>query len=35
VLEAAGYDFGMFTTPVEERGQQPDRDEEHDRWVGR
>jgi len=35
VLEAAGYPFGMFTTPVEERGKQPDRDEENDRWVGR
>ena len=35
VLEAGGYPFGMFTTPVEERGTQPDRTEEHDRWVGR
>jgi UDP-N-acetylglucosamine 2-epimerase (non-hydrolysing) len=35
VLEAAGYPFGMFTTPLEERGVQPDRTEEHDRWVGR
>jgi UDP-N-acetylglucosamine 2-epimerase (non-hydrolysing) len=35
VLEAAGYPFGMFTTPFAERGVQPDRAEEHDRWVGR
>lgn len=35
VLEAAGYDFAMLANPVEERGQQPDRDEENDRWVGR
>lgn len=35
VLEAAGYPFGMFTTPSEGRGAQPDRHEEHDRWVGR
>jgi UDP-N-acetylglucosamine 2-epimerase (non-hydrolysing) len=35
VLEAAGYPFGMFTTPLDERGVQPDRTEEHDRWVGR
>jgi UDP-N-acetylglucosamine 2-epimerase (non-hydrolysing) len=35
VLEAGGYPFGMFSTPVHERGVQPDRAEEHDRWVGR
>jgi len=35
VLEAAGYPFGMFSTPPEERGVQPDRQEEHDRWVAR
>jgi UDP-N-acetylglucosamine 2-epimerase (non-hydrolysing) len=35
VLEASGYPFGMFSTPVPERGVQPNRDEEHDRWVGR
>ena len=35
VLEAAGYPFGMYSTPLEERGVQPDRAEEHDRWVGR
>jgi len=35
VLEASGYPFGVFTTPVNERGIQPDRTEEHDRWVGR
>jgi UDP-N-acetylglucosamine 2-epimerase (non-hydrolysing) len=35
VLEAAGYPFGMFTTPLAERGVQPDRTEEHDRWIGR
>jgi UDP-N-acetylglucosamine 2-epimerase (non-hydrolysing) len=35
VLEAAGYPFGMFSTPVEERGVQPDRSEENDEWVGR
>jgi UDP-N-acetylglucosamine 2-epimerase (non-hydrolysing) len=34
VLEAAGYPFGMFSTPVEARGVQPDRTEELDRWVG-
>jgi UDP-N-acetylglucosamine 2-epimerase (non-hydrolysing) len=37
VLEAAGYRGGLFTAPAatEGRGDQPDRDEEHDRWVGR
>ena len=35
VLEAAGYPFGMFSTPVEERGVQPDRSDENDVWVGR
>jgi UDP-N-acetylglucosamine 2-epimerase (non-hydrolysing) len=35
VLEASGYPFGMFSTPLDERGSQPDRSEEHDRWVGR
>ncbi|HXY85552.1 MAG TPA: UDP-N-acetylglucosamine 2-epimerase (non-hydrolyzing) [Gaiellaceae bacterium] len=35
VLESAGYPFGMFTTPVEARGVQPDRTEEHDKWIGR
>jgi UDP-N-acetylglucosamine 2-epimerase (non-hydrolysing) len=35
VLEAGGYPFGMFTTPLRERGAQPDRHEELDRWVGR
>jgi UDP-N-acetylglucosamine 2-epimerase (non-hydrolysing) len=34
VLEACGYPFGMFSTPLEERGVQPDRSEEADRWVG-
>jgi UDP-N-acetylglucosamine 2-epimerase (non-hydrolysing) len=35
VLEACGYPFGMFSTPLEVRGVQPDRTEELDRWVGR
>jgi UDP-N-acetylglucosamine 2-epimerase (non-hydrolysing) len=35
VLEAMGYPFGMFSTPSEERGVQPNRHEEHDRWVAR
>jgi UDP-N-acetylglucosamine 2-epimerase (non-hydrolysing) len=35
VLEAAGYPFGLETAPAEERGTQPDRSEEQDRWVGR
>ncbi len=35
VLEAGGYPFGLFSTPLEERGAQPDRSEEDDRWVGR
>jgi UDP-N-acetylglucosamine 2-epimerase (non-hydrolysing) len=35
VLEASGYPFGMYSTPVEERGVQPDRTEENDSWVGR
>ncbi|HEY7207323.1 MAG TPA: UDP-N-acetylglucosamine 2-epimerase (non-hydrolyzing) [Gaiellaceae bacterium] len=35
VLEAAGYPYGLWTTPAEERAVQPDRSEEHDRWVGR
>jgi UDP-N-acetylglucosamine 2-epimerase (non-hydrolysing) len=35
VLEAMGLPFGMFSIPVEERFVQPQRDEEHDRWVGR
>jgi UDP-N-acetylglucosamine 2-epimerase (non-hydrolysing) len=35
VLEACGYPFGMFSTPLEARGVQPDRTEELDRWVGR
>jgi UDP-N-acetylglucosamine 2-epimerase (non-hydrolysing) len=35
ILEASGYPFGMFSTPLQERGVQPDRTEEHDRWVGR
>jgi len=35
VLEAAGFPYGLASAPVEERGTQPDRSEEHDRWVGR
>ena len=35
VLEAAGYPYGMFSTPLAERGLQPDRTEESDGWVGR
>lgn len=35
VLAAAGYKGGLFGEPEEERDAQPDRDEEHDRWVGR
>ena len=35
VLEAAGYPLEMLATPVEERGVQPERSEEHDVWVGR
>jgi UDP-N-acetylglucosamine 2-epimerase (non-hydrolysing) len=35
VLEAAGYPFAEFAADAERRGAQPDRDEEHDRWVGR
>ena len=34
VLHAAGYPSGLRTTPTEARGAQPDRTEEHDRWVG-
>jgi UDP-N-acetylglucosamine 2-epimerase (non-hydrolysing) len=34
VLEAAGYPFGLSSAPAEERGAQPDRTEEYDRWVG-
>jgi UDP-N-acetylglucosamine 2-epimerase (non-hydrolysing) len=35
VLEAAGYPYGLLSTPAETRGTQPDRSEENDRWVGR
>jgi UDP-N-acetylglucosamine 2-epimerase (non-hydrolysing) len=35
VLEAAGYQAGLLTEPLDERNIQPDRTEEHDRWVGR
>jgi UDP-N-acetylglucosamine 2-epimerase (non-hydrolysing) len=35
VLEAAGYPYGLESEPAEERGVQPDRSEEQDRWVGR
>jgi len=35
VLEAAGYSASVLDQPLHERGAQPDRDEEHDRWVGR
>jgi UDP-N-acetylglucosamine 2-epimerase (non-hydrolysing) len=35
VLEAAGYPKGFLSEPPGERGAQPDRTEEHDRWVGR
>ncbi len=35
VLAAAGYGGGLLEEPTEERDAQPNRDEEHDRWVGR
>jgi UDP-N-acetylglucosamine 2-epimerase (non-hydrolysing) len=35
VLEAAGYSFDAFGPDAAQRGAQPDRQEEHDRWVGR
>jgi len=35
VLRAAGYSASVLDQPVHERDVQPDRDEEHDRWVGR
>ena len=35
VLRAAGYPAGLLTEPLDERNIQPDRHEEHDRWVGR
>ena len=34
VLEAAGYPYGLLSTPSEARGAQPDRTEEYDGWVG-
>jgi UDP-N-acetylglucosamine 2-epimerase (non-hydrolysing) len=34
VLHAAGYPYGLLSIPAESRGTQPDRSEEHDRWVG-
>ena len=35
VLAAAGYPRGLATGPDVQRGEAPDRSEEHDRWVGR
>jgi UDP-N-acetylglucosamine 2-epimerase (non-hydrolysing) len=35
VLLAAGYPTGLLAEPLEQRNAQPDRSEEHDRWVGR
>jgi UDP-N-acetylglucosamine 2-epimerase (non-hydrolysing) len=35
VLEAAGYPTSLLDRPLHERNAQPDRSEEHDRWVGR
>jgi UDP-N-acetylglucosamine 2-epimerase (non-hydrolysing) len=35
VLEAAGYPTSLLDRPLHDRGAQPDRDEENDRWVGR
>jgi UDP-N-acetylglucosamine 2-epimerase (non-hydrolysing) len=35
VLEAAGYPTSLLDRPLDERDVQPDRSEEHDRWVGR
>ena len=35
VLRAAGFPYGLESAPAEARGEQPDRSEEQDRWVGR
>jgi UDP-N-acetylglucosamine 2-epimerase (non-hydrolysing) len=35
VLEAAGYETSLLDEPLDERNAQPDRSEEHGRWVGR
>ena len=35
VLRAAGYTGGLSSEPEQVRDAQPNRDEEHDRWVGR
>lgn len=35
VLEAAGYRAGLLSEPSAARNEQPDRSEEHDRWVAR
>jgi UDP-N-acetylglucosamine 2-epimerase (non-hydrolysing) len=34
VLAAAGYPAGLLAAPADARNTQPDRTEEHDRWVG-